>query len=51
MKDAHRKKTPSNKTQALAKSINKDIWVVSTLNYYYLIFITGIYNEIKFSKK
>ena len=48
MKDAHRKKTPSNKTQALAKSINKDIWVVSTLN---LIFITGIYNEIKFSKK
>ena len=48
MKDAHRKKTSSNKTQALVKMTFKDIWVVGTLN---LIFITGIYNEIKFSKK
>ena len=48
MKDAHRKQTPSNKTQALPKMTFKDIWVVGTLN---LIFITGIYNEIKFSKK
>ena len=41
-------KTLSNKTQALIKSMNMDIWVVSPTN---LVFIRGSYNEIKFSKK
>ena len=31
----------------LAKSMNMDIWVVGALN---LVFIRGLYNEIKFSK-
>ena len=29
---SHRKKAPSNKTPALTKSINKDIWVIGTSN-------------------
>ena len=41
-------KTISNKTQALTKSKNMDIWVAGTLN---LVFIRGSYNEIKSSKK
>ena len=28
----HREKAPSNKIQALTKSMNIDIWVVGTLN-------------------
>ena len=31
-KDTHREKPPSNKTPALAESMNVDIWVVDTLN-------------------
>ena len=31
-KDTHREKTPSNKTPALTKSANMDIWVVGTSN-------------------
>ena len=30
--DTHREKAPSNKTPALTKSMNTDIWVVGTLN-------------------
>ena len=32
LKDTHREKGPSNKTPALAKSINMGIWVVGTIN-------------------
>ena len=32
LKDTHRKKAMSNKTPALAKSMNIDIWVVGTSN-------------------
>ena len=45
--DAHREQAPSNKTQALTKSLNMDIWVVGKLN----LFIRGSDNENKFSKK
>ena len=41
-------KAPSNKTQALTKSMNVDIWVVGTLN---LLFVRGFYTDTKFSKK
>ena len=47
-KDTHRENAPSNKTEALTKSMNMDISAVGTLN---LVFIRGFYNEIKFSKK
>ena len=30
--DTHREKAPSNKTPALTKSTNMDIWVVGTSN-------------------
>ena len=36
--DTHREKAPSNKTPALTKSMNTDIWVVGTLNQ---LFIRG----------
>ena len=39
---------PQKKTQALAESINMDIWVIGTLN---PLFIRGSYNQIKISKK
>ena len=32
VKDTHREKAPSNKTPAITKSRNMDIWVVCTLN-------------------
>ena len=32
LKDTHRESKPSNKTQALTKSINMGIWVNGTLN-------------------
>ena len=32
VKDTHRKKRLSNKTLALSKSMNMDIWVVGTSN-------------------
>ena len=41
-KDTHREKAPSNKTQALTKSINVDILLVSKLNQ---LFIRGSYTE------
>ena len=47
-KDTHRKNTPSNKTEALTKSMDMDIWVIGTLN---LLFKRGFYTQIKFSKK
>ena len=37
-KDTHREKAPSNKTLALTKSRNMDIWVVGTSNQ---LFIRG----------
>ena len=37
-KDTHREKAPSNKTPTLLKSMNMDIWVVSTSNQ---LFIKG----------
>ena len=30
IKDTHREKAPSNKTQAYTKGMNMDIWVVGT---------------------
>ena len=47
-KDTHRENTPSNKTQALTKSMNISIWVVSTLKQ---LFIKSSYALIKFSEK
>ena len=45
---AVRENTPLNKTQAIAKSMNMDIWVVSTsLNQ---LFIGDSYTQVKFSK-
>ena len=32
LKDTHREKAPSNKTQAVTKSMNMGIWVVDTSN-------------------
>ena len=43
---AVREKTPLNKTQAIAKSMNMDIWVASTLNQ---LFIRDSYTQVKFS--
>ena len=42
---AVRENTPLNKTQAIAKSMNMDIWVVSTLNQ---LFIGDSYTQVKF---
>ena len=47
-KDTHREKAPSNKSPALRKSTNMDVWAVGTLNQ---LFIRGSYTEIKLSKK
>ena len=47
LKDTHREKAPSNKTPALTKSMNTDIWVVGTSNQ---LFRRGSYFETKFSK-
>ena len=41
-------KAPLNKTSALTKSMNMDIWVVGTSNH---LFIKGSYTESKFPKK
>ena len=30
LKDTHREKSPSNKTPALTKSMNMNIWVIGT---------------------
>ena len=47
LKDTHRENPVINKTQALTKSMNMDIWVIGTLNQQ---FIRGSYTEIKFPK-
>ena len=41
-------KVPSNKTTALAKSMNKDIWVAVTSNQ---LLIRGSNTKTKFSEK
>ena len=43
----HKENVPSNKTRALTKSMNMDIWVVGKLNQ---LFIRGLFTEINFSK-
>ena len=43
-KDTHREKAPSNKTSALTKMINIDIWVVGTSNQ---LFIRGSQTQKK----
>ena len=48
IKDTHSEKAPSNKTLALTKITNIDIWVVGILNQ---LFIRGSLTETKFSKK
>ena len=48
LKDTHRENTLTNKTLALSKSMNMDIWVIGTLNQ---LFIGGSYIKIKFPKK
>ena len=48
LKDIHRVKEPSNKTSALTKSMNMDIWAVGTSNQ---LFIRGSSTETKFSKE
>ena len=40
LKDTHREKAPSNKTPALTRSWNMDIWVVGTSNQ---LFLRGSY--------
>ena len=35
IRDTHKEKEPSNKTPALMKSTNKDMWVVGTSNQLY----------------
>ena len=35
-KDTHREKAMSNKTPALAKGMNMDIWVVGTSNQFFI---------------
>ena len=44
-KDTHRRKTPSNKTQALTRSMNMGVLVIGTLNQ---LFIRGSYTEVNF---
>ena len=46
-KDTHREKVPSNKTQALTKSTNMDIWTAGNSNQF---FIRDSSSETKFSK-
>ena len=47
LKDTLREKVPSNKTQALTKNVNMDIWVVGTSNQF---FISGSYTVAKETK-
>ena len=48
VQDTHRKKTLSNETPVLTKSMNTDIWVVGTSNQ--LFVIRGSSTETKLSK-
>ena len=41
IKDTHRENTPSNKTRALTKSMNRYVWVIGTINQ---LFIRCSYN-------
>ena len=50
-KDTHRENRPSNRTQALTKSMNMDIWVFGTLSQFFIDFYRGSYAELKFTKK
>ena len=50
LKDTRRENAPSNKTQALTKSINMGIWVIGILNQQLLILKLASYTH-KFSKK
>ena len=43
IKDNHRQNTTSNKTQALTKSVNTDIWLSDTLSQ---LFLRGSYTQI-----
>ena len=47
-KDTHRKNTPSNKIQALTKSMDMEVWVDGTSNQ---LSIRGSYTQSKFSRK
>ena len=47
LKDTHKEKASSNKTQALTKSLSVGIWLVGTSNQ---LFIRGSYTEINFQK-
>ena len=46
-KDTYRENAPSNKAKVFMKSMNMDIWVVSTLNQ---LFMKGPYDKINFEK-
>ena len=46
--DTHRENRPSDKTEALTKSMNMYTLVICTLNQ---LFLRGSYTQIKFSKK
>ena len=46
--DTHGQNILSNKTEALTKSMNMNIWAIGTLNQ---LIVRGSYTEIKFSKK
>ena len=48
IKDTHSENKPSNKTQMLVKSMNLEIWSISTLN---KLFMWGSYTQIKFLRK
>ena len=46
VKDTHRKNITSNKTQALEKDMNMDIWINGTINQ---LLIRASYNQFLFS--
>ena len=45
LKDTHRENVHSNKTEALAESMNMCVWTIGKLNQ---LFMTGCYTHIKF---
>lgn len=48
LKDTHKAKTPSNKTEMYTKSMTVYIWAIVILNQ---LFIRESYTQIRFSKK
>ena len=48
LKETPKENTPLNKTEALTRGMNMEIWVVCTSKQ---LFTTGSYGQIKFSKK